>query len=346
MPAAIFGSVESGIIYAIMALGVYISFRILDFPDLTVDGSFVTGAAVAAIMITTGSSPVLATFAGAGAGFAAGTITGLLHTKGKINPLLSGILMMIALYSINLRIMGRPNVPLLNQETGMTAVGEWSAALGIDGALNGLYGMIFTESYLPATWGILLAMIVVTFSIKLLLDWFLKTEIGLALRATGNNKQMIRSHSANTDRYIVAGLGLSNGLVAFSGALIAQYSSFADVGMGIGMIIIGLASVIIGEALFGTKSIARTTLAVIGGAVIYRIVVSMALRVEFLETGDMKMITAAIVVLALIVPKWVDARKEKRRKEKRRAERVASIQERKQKGGDHIAAAATDQQSV
>lgn len=146
-------------------------------------------------------------------------------------------------------------------------------------------------------------MIVVTLAIKFLTDAFLKTELGLAIRATGDNKRMIRSFSSNTNLMIILGLGLSNAMVAFSGALIAQQGGFADVGMGIGMIIIGLASVIIGEALFGTKSIARTTLAVIGGAIIYRIVVTLALRVEFLEPGDMKLITAIIVILALTAPK-------------------------------------------
>jgi putative tryptophan/tyrosine transport system permease protein len=156
-------------------------------------------------------------------------------------------------------------------------------------------------------------------AIKFLTDRFLQTEIGLALRATGDNKRMIRSLSANTNMMVILGLGLSNAMVAFSGALIAQQGGFADVGMGIGMIIIGLASVIIGEALFGTKTIARTTLAVIGGAIIYRIVVTMALRVEFLEPGDMKLITATIVILALIMPKIIDRTKEKKRKAKRLA---------------------------
>ncbi|WP_070119393.1 ABC transporter permease [Bacillus marinisedimentorum] len=333
MFTALFGSVESGIIYAIMALGVYLSFRVLDFPDLTVDGSFVTGAAVAATLIVGGANPVIATSLAAAAGFIAGCFTGLLHTKGKINSLLSGILMMIALYSINLRIMGRPNVPLLNQETGFTKIAEWGELLGIDAFMNGLLAAIGLEQFSPGTWTVLLSMIVVTFAIKHLLDRFLLTEVGLALRATGDNQRMIRSLSANTDRLIVVGLGISNAMVAFSGALIAQYGSFADVGMGIGMIIIGLASVIIGEALFGTKTIVRTTLAVIGGAIVYRIVVSLALRVEFLETGDMKMITAAIVIIALVLPKLLEDRKNKKRKMKRQEERLLEMESAEEEGG-------------
>lgn len=317
---AIFGAFESGIIYAIMALGVYLTFRILDFPDLTVDGSFVTGAAVASTMIVSGYNPFVATLLALVAGFLAGCMTGLLHTIGKINSLLSGILMMIALYSINLRIMGKSNVPLLNNETAMTKIRDAWDKTGIDDFFNGILNSVGLGDSLPRTWGILICMIVVTFIIKFLTDLFLQTEIGLALRATGDNKGMIRSFSANTNTMTVLGLGLSNALVAFSGALIAQQGGFADVGMGIGMIVIGLASVIIGEALFGTKTIARTTFAVIGGAIIYRIVVALALRVEFLEPGDMKLITATIVVLALVLPRMIDASKDKRRKALRRAE--------------------------
>ncbi|MEH7110454.1 ABC transporter permease [Bacillus sp. JJ1764] len=336
MFTAIFGSFEAGIIYAIMAIGVYLSFRILDFPDLTVDGSFVTGGAIAAILITNGVNPFIATLLALVAGFLAGCMTGILHTFGKINNLLSGILMMIALYSINLRIMGRSNLPLLNTETIFTKIGDLFEKIGIDSALNHVLTLIGLGDSLPETWGILIFMFIVTFLIKFITDWFLKTEIGLAIRATGDNQRMIRSFSANTNLLTVLGLGLSNALVAFSGALIAQQGGFADVGMGIGMIVIGLASVIIGEALFGTKTIARTTLAVIGGSIIYRIVVSIALRFEFLEPGDMKLITAIIVILALTMPKIIDRSKEKKRKSRRKAEKIKIIQA-SVKGENHAA---------
>ena len=295
MMTAMFGAVESGVIYAIMALGVYLSFRVLDFPDLTVDGSFVTGGAVASIMIVNGSDPFLATIAALFAGFLAGAVTGILHTKGGINPLLSGILMMIALYSINLRIMGKPNVPLLAEETVMTKINTWFAS----------------------DWSILLFMLIVTLIIKFITDLFLKTEVGLSLRAVGDNEGMVRSFSANTGWMKVLGLGLSNALVAFSGALVAQYNGFNDVGMGIGMIVIGLASVIIGEAVIGHSSIARATLAVVIGAVLYRMIVTLALRIEFLDTGDMKLITAIIVIIALVLPKILDRQKVAARKKKR-----------------------------
>ncbi|OXS80214.1 ABC transporter permease [Domibacillus enclensis] len=295
MLTALFGAVESGVIYAIMALGVYLSFRVLDFPDLTVDGSFVTGGAVASIMIVNGSDPFVATMAALFAGFLAGCVTGILHTKGGINPLLSGILMMIALYSINLRIMGKPNVPLLAEETVITKIESWFAS----------------------DWSILLFMLVVTLIIKFVTDLFLKTEVGLSLRAVGDNEGMVRSFSANTGWMKVLGLGLSNALVAFSGALVAQYNGFNDVGMGIGMIVIGLASVIIGEAVVGHSKIARATLAVVVGAILYRIIVTLALRIEFLDTGDMKLITAIIVIIALVLPKIIDRQKAASRKKKR-----------------------------
>ncbi|NGP44487.1 ABC transporter permease [Bacillaceae bacterium SIJ1] len=305
-----------GLIYGIMALGVYLSFRVLDFPDLTVDGSFVTGGAVAALMITNGIHPLLATIAALAAGFLAGCITGLLNTKGKINALLSGILMMIALYSINLRIMGQPNLPLLNDETLLSQ---------FEGVLGG------------NEWSTMIFMVVLVLLVKVIVDLFLKTEVGLALRSTGDNARMSRSFSANTNTLTVLGLGLSNGLVALSGAFFAQYSKFSDVSMGIGMIVIGLASVIIGEALFGKKTIMRVTLSVILGAIIYRIVVALALRVGFLDTGDMKLITAVIVIIALIVPRQVDVYREKaRRKRKRQALQMNG------KGGNGIAPAKSD----
>ncbi|MGS2777957.1 ABC transporter permease [Robertmurraya sp. GLU-23] len=342
MFTAIFSSVEAGAIYALMALGVYLSFRILDFPDLTVDGSFVTGASVAAILIVSGTNPFIATMAALVAGFIAGCMTGLLHTKGGINPLLSGILMMIALYSINLRIMGKSNVPLLSEETVITKISDFWSNLNIDQTIGSLFASIGLADYTPKTWGILLFMLILAFIIKGLIDAFLKTDIGLALRATGDNETMIRSFSANTDTLKVIGLGISNALVAFAGALVAQYNGFSDVGMGIGMIIIGLASVIIGEAIFGAKNIVRATFAVIGGAIVYRIIVTLALRVEFLETGDMKLITAIIVVSALVVPKLVNQQKERQRKKKRLLESALRQTNSLEKSGEQLAAAKSD----
>lgn len=266
------GPIELGLLYALMALGVYITFRILDFPDLTVDGSFTMGGAIAAILITNGTNPWLATLIAIAGGMAAGVCTGLLHTKGKINGLLSGIIMMIALYSINMRIMGKPNISLSQEEI-------------VFGSIDPIY-----------------VMLVIVIIMKLLLDAFFRTDLGLALRATGDNKRMIRSFGANTDTTTILGLSISNGLVAFSGAVVAQQSSFADISSGIGMIVIGLASVIIGEAILGKGSVFRTTLAVVCGSIIYRIVVAAAYEIPWLEASDLKLITAVIVIIALVLP--------------------------------------------
>lgn len=314
---SMFGAIESGIIYAIMALGVYLTFRILDFPDLTAEGSFVTGASVASISIVNGIPPITATILAAISGVIAGFMTGILHTKGKINALLSGILMMTALYSINLRIMGQPTLSLLNEATVFTQLESLWNRTGLDAVLNNLLSFLGIHQ-VPGTWSVLISMIMFVLIIKLVTDFYLKTEVGLALRAIGDNKRMIRSFSANTDRLIIAGVGISNGLIALAGGLIAQLGGFADVNMGIGMIVIGLASVIIGEALFGTKTVIRATLAVIIGAVIYRMIVTLALRADFLETGDMKMITAFIVIVALVTPNIINSTKEKRRRLKKR----------------------------
>ncbi|QQK78949.1 ABC transporter permease [Salicibibacter cibi] len=337
MFTAIFGSIELGLIYGIMALGVYLSFRVLNFPDLTVDGSFVTGGAVAAVMIVAGYSAIVATIAALIAGFIAGCITGTLHAKGKINPLLSGILMMIALYSINLRIMGNsPNISLMNDNTIISMFSDFWAGLPIDDWVNGALAAVGIP-FIPSTWAVLLLAILIIVLVKAFTDYFLKTEVGLALRATGDNPDMIRSLSANTDRLKILGLGISNGFVALSGAIVTQYSSFADVNMGIGMIIIGLASVIIGEALFGKGSIFKITLAVICGAVIYRMVVALALRVDFLETGDMQLITAVIVVGALVIPKMLENQKER----KRRSRKARQLKQ-EDEGGSGSASAKSD----
>ncbi|MBM6623233.1 ABC transporter permease [Micrococcaceae bacterium RIT802] len=275
-------AVELGLIYAIMALGVYVTFRILDFPDLTVDGSFTSGAAVAAIGIVNGMPALVATILAFFVGALAGVVTGLLHTKGKINGLLAGILTMIALYSINLRIMGKANVPLLGEDTLISPLRQAHLTGGIVSVL------IFFA---------------VALALKFVLDWFLHTDVGLAMQATGDNEEMIRSFGVNTDNQKILGLALSNGLVALCGAMIAQYQGFADVGMGIGLILIGLASVIIGQAIFGTRSIFMATLAVIIGAVLYRVFIQLALNAG-LDPNDMKLISAILVVIALVLPQW------------------------------------------
>ncbi|MCQ6561476.1 ABC transporter permease [Paenibacillus mendelii] len=294
---SMYGAVELGLLYSLMALGVFITFRILDFPDLTVDGSFATGGAVAAVLLSNGYSMWIAMIAAFLAGTVAGACTGLLHTKGKINGLLSGILMMIALHSINLRIMGKPNTSLLDIEPMFSSISP--------------------------IWVKLIVMAVCILVIKFLLDAFLRTDMGLALRATGDNPRMIRSFGANTDNTKMLGISLSNGLVALSGGLIAQQSSYADISMGIGMIVIGLASVIIGEAIFGARTVFWATLAAVLGSIVYRIVVALALRVEWLEASDLKLITALIVIVALVLPSARRAMKQKSMAKKRSAQLTA-----------------------
>ncbi len=274
-------SLEQGLAFAVMALGVYTTFRILDFADLSVDGSLPLGAAVSAKFIVAGYNPFLSLIPAIIAGGLAGAITGFLNTRLKIAPLLSGILTMTMLYSINLRIMGRPNIPLLGEKTIFTVMND----MGI-----------------PSPWNNLIILFLLIFIVKIILDLFLKTQLGFALRATGDNPQMIRSMGVSTDIMKMIGLIIANALVAFSGALVTQYQGFADVGMGIGTIIAGLASVIIGEVLLGEKNIFVTTLSVIVGSVVYRLSISLALTIGF-AASDLKLLTAIIVIVFLSTPK-------------------------------------------
>ncbi len=276
------GTLEQGLLFSLMALGVYLTFRVLDYADLTVDGSFTLGGALAASIISAGGNPLLGTLAALGGGLLAGAATGVLNTFFKITPLLSGILTMTALYSVNLRIMGRANISLLREETVFT---RFSSGLHLE----------------PGYGTLVLGLLVVCVTAGALY-FFLKTELGLALRATGDNEQMIRALGVDTDRMKLLGLALANSLVALSGALVAKNQRFADAGMGIGMIIAGLASVIIGEALVGTQTLGRTIFAVACGSCIYRGVLALVLRLGLAPT-DFKLLTALIVVVALGSPR-------------------------------------------
>jgi putative ABC transport system permease protein len=275
-------SFYEGLVFGFVAIGVYLTFRVLGFPDLTVDGSFTLGGAVVAVLIVNGVNPFLATLAALGAGLCAGLATSLLNTKLRIPALLASILVMVALYSVNLRVMGGANVSLLRQVTIFALTSQF---LGLETRIA--YSLLVA--------GVLAAIVF------FILNWFLRTEIGLALRATGDNEQMVRGFGVNTDMTTILGVSISNGLVALGGAVVAQGQGFADVGMGIGMIVMGLASVIIGEALFRPKGVARLLLAALGGAFIYRLVISVALRLG-MAPGDLKLITAVLVIIALAVP--------------------------------------------
>lgn len=292
MTNLIISTIAQGLLWALWALGVFITFRILDVADLTVEGSFPMGAAISAVLITMGVNPWITVIVAGIGGMIAGAVTGWIHTKLKIPALLAGILTMIALYSVNLHIMGKANISLLRMDTVYSAI----HSMGISNAV-----------------ALTIIGVVVTVVVGLFLFWFFGTELGTSIRATGVNPQMIRAQGVNTDSMIVLGLLLSNGFVAVSGALIAQSQGFADIGMGVGTIVIGLASVIIGEVLFASSSVVRklfgnssfvlSLVAVVFGSIIYRIVIATVLYLG-MPPNDLKLFTAILVALALSLPTW------------------------------------------
>lgn len=300
------GALTIGLILALLAMGVLVSFRIFSMPDITTDGSITLGAAIAAVLLVHQVNPLLATAAGAAGGALAGALTGVIHTKFRINALLAGILVMTALYSVNLHVMGRSNIPLMQTRT-LASGGE---ALGTT-----VFGtkslVIFGWPVSSADAALLLLALLCAIVAGLALFAFFRTNLGTAMRATGDNPQMIRALGAHVEGHIVLGLALSNGFVALSGALLAQYQGFADAQMGIGMVVWGLASVIIGEALTGTRSLGLTLAGAIMGSVLFRLLVAIALRWG-LNPNDLKLITALFVFAALVLPPWLA--KMKRRK--------------------------------
>ena len=273
-------TIEQSLIFAIMVLGVYISFRILNFPDMTVDGTFPLGAAISAKLLTLGVNPYLTLLVALVAGAAAGAVTGLIHVKLKVKDLLAGILVMTALYSINLRVMGKSNIPLFEE----------------DNIFNTEYSMMIT-------------IVVLILISKFLLDYLLKTKFGFALKALGDNENLIVSLGLNEEKYKIYGLMIANAFVAFSGAVLAQYQGFADVGMGTGIIVIGLASIIIGDTLFGKRRRLAGTTIVIIGSILYRGVIAVTLSMG-MDASDLKLITSVIVIVIL----WIQKQKDKRRK--------------------------------
>ena len=273
-------TIEQSLIFAIMVLGVYISFRILNFPDMTVDGTFPLGAAISAKLLTLGVNPYLTLLVVLIAGATAGAITGLIHVKLKVKDLLAGILVMTALYSVNLRVMGKSNIPLFEE----------------DNIFNTKYSMLIT-------------IVVLILISKFLLDYLLKTKFGFALKALGDNENLIVSLGLNEEKYKIYGLMIANSFVAFSGAVLAQYQGFADVGMGTGIIVIGLASIIIGDTLFGKRRRLADTTIVIIGSILYRGVIAVTLSMG-MDASDLKLITSVIVIVIL----WIQKQKDKRRK--------------------------------
>jgi len=296
-----------GLILSLLSLGTYISFRVFHFPDITVDGSLTLGAAVAAIMIVNGYNPLVATAVAAISGALAGATTGVLNTRFGINKLLAGILTMTALYSVNLHVMGKSNIPLLSSKSLITM------------AESAISRVVPRETISVAGWEVarrdISSLLFALFSavvIGLVMYWFFRTNAGSAMRATGDNEQMIRALGVSVENMTIIGLALSNGLVALAGALLAQYQGFADVQMGIGTVVWGLASVIIGEALVASDSLGFTIIGAIMGSVLFRLMVAIALRWG-LDPNDLKLITAAFVFVALIVPTFAKRWSVKRR---------------------------------
>jgi putative ABC transport system permease protein len=288
---AFLGAIEIGLIFALVALGVFLSFRVLNFPDLTVDGSFPLGAATTATLIVGGLDPVLATLVGVAAGALAGLVTAWLNVRFGILHLLASILTMIALFSINLRIMGKPNVALINQDTVINLFTWLSPTIESLG--------------LPARATLkVVVLAIIVLIVGLALGRFLTSEFGLAMRATGANSRMARAQGISTKLHIYVGMALSNALVALAGALFAQTAGFADVTVGTGTIVSGLAAVILGETIFRTRSIVLMLLACVIGAVLYRIAIALALNTGWLglHSSDLNLVTAVLVGVALMLP--------------------------------------------
>lgn len=282
--SAMEGAVSQGILWGLMTLGVYFTFRILNVADMTVDGSFATGGAITAVLICKGMNPVLTLIFVFITGTICGFVTGFMNTKLKINILLASILTQIALYSINIRIMGKANTPLLGNPTMMSQLKS-----------------LFDGKITTTTCSLIIGLVVIAIVIAICY-WFFGTEYGSAIRATGSNENMVRAMGVNTDTTKIVGLMLSNGLVALSGAFVAQSQGYADVGMGTGTIVIGLASIIIGEVIFGSHfGFWYTLISVVFGSVVYRIVIAVVLQLG-LKSTDLKLLTALIVAISLSVP--------------------------------------------
>ena len=286
---------EQGLIYAIMALGMYITYKILDFPDMTVDGSFPLGAALSAVLISNGVNPYLTLLLSFCAGLVAGTITGFIHVKLKVRDILASIIMMTALYSVNLRIAGRANLPIYNFDNIYS---------------NSVTNKIFTGALAPFENVIVIAIIVLI--VKLVLDWYLKTKSGYLLKAVGDNETIVTSMGIDKGKVKILGLAIANGMVALSGSMFAQQQRFFDASMGVGTAVIGLASVIIGTALSGQISVFTFSISVILGSILYKGCVAAAIRLG-LQSTDLKLVTAVLFLLILVISMRIEKHQGKKR---------------------------------
>lgn len=291
MSSIITSAISQGLLWSILAIGIHITYRILNISDLTSEGSFTLGAAIFASLLMMDISPIIALIMALISGSLAGLVTGILTTKLHIPSLLSGILSMTGLYSINLRIMGKANIPLNQKATLLTVI-------------KNLLGFA-KDRDAAIILGLIVALVII-----IILVWFFNTEFGYAIIATGSNEKMIRANGINSDFTKIAGLMIANALIALSGALVCQYNGYADVGQGIGAIVIGLASVIIGEVIFRNRSFLLSLIGIVSGSVIYRIIVAVVINANFISANDMKLFTSIIVALALYIAN-LDIRKKK-----------------------------------
>ena len=291
MSSIIISAISQGLLWSILAIGIHITYRILNISDLTSEGSFTLGAAIFASLLMMDISPIIALITALISGSLAGLVTGILTTKLHIPSLLSGILSMTGLYSINLRIMGKANIPLNQKATLLTVI-------------KNLLGFA-KDRDAAIILGLIVALVII-----IILVWFFNTEFGYAIIATGSNEKMIRANGINSDFTKIAGLMIANALIALSGALVCQYNGYADVGQGIGAIVIGLASVIIGEVIFRNRSFLLSLIGIVSGSVIYRIIVAIVINANFISANDMKLFTSIIVALALYIAN-LDIRKKK-----------------------------------
>jgi putative ABC transport system permease protein len=295
----VIGAFTMGLILSLLSLGMFISFRMIRFTDITVDGSITLGASISAVLIVQGHSPWLAVLVSVLGGALAGSITGILYTRFKIPEILSGILVMTALYSVNLRIMGKSNIPLLDVRTISTNVEGVLERIATNGSRLNILGWLVS----PGDLAVLITSSVIAMLVAVILYRFLFTHIGTALRAAGSNSQMVRAQGVNNKTMIVFSLAMANSLVALAGSLLAQYQGFADVQMGIGMMVWGLASIIIGEALVGSAGLGLSITGVILGTILFRLLIAIALRWG-LNPNDLKLVTAVFVFAALVAPGW------------------------------------------
>ena len=286
-------------IYAVMALGMYITYKILDFPDMTVDGSFPLGASLSAVLISQGMNPYLTLLLSFAAGLVAGTITGLIHVKLKVRDILASIIMMTALYSVNLRIAGKANLPIYNCDNIYN---------------NRVMDRIFAGVLAPYKNLIMIAVIVLL--VKCVLDWYLKTKSGYLLKAVGDNETLVTSMGIDKGKIKILGLAIANGLVSLSGSMFAQQQRFFDASMGVGTAVIGLASVIIGTALFGQISAFGFSISVILGSILYKGCVAAAIRIG-LQSTDLKLVTAVLFLLILVLSSRIEKRQGKKRRKER-----------------------------